>query len=120
LSQPARQLPGGRRLARALQAAEQNDRRLARQPELLTVGSEQRDQLVAHDLDHLLRRREAFQHILPQSSLAHPVDERLDDAEVHVGLEKSEPNLAQRAPEHLLGHPALALEAPKDSLELVL
>src|SRR5205085_11972944 len=61
LLEPARQLPGGRRLARALQTGEQHDgRRLGRvgDPEGLTA--EGVDQLLVDDLDDLLGGAQAL------------------------------------------------------------
>ena len=58
--------------------------------------AEQRDHLVADDLDDLLRRREAAEHVLPHRPVANAVDERLDDLEVDVRLEQREADLAQR------------------------
>ena len=58
--------------------------------------AEERQHLVADDLDDLLRRRQAPQDVLPHRPVAHAIDERLDDLEVDVGFEQRQPNLAQR------------------------
>ena len=73
-------LPRGRRLARPLQAEEQHDarrRRVLREPALGVA--EQRQQLVADDLDDLLDRRQALQDRLVGRLVANAIDERLDD-----------------------------------------
>ena len=55
LLQPGRELARGGGLAGALQAGHQNDGgRLRGEPELGSVFAQERDQLVAHDLDDLL------------------------------------------------------------------
>ena len=56
----------------------------------------------------------------PSGAFAHPLDERLDHPQVHVGLEQRQPDLAQRRLERLGGDPALALELAEDVLELAL
>ena len=76
---------------------QQDDARpLARRLEPAFGVAEERHHLVADDLDDLLRRRQAAQHVLPHRPVAHAVDERLDDLEVDVRFEQREPNLAQR------------------------
>ena len=72
--------------------------------------AEERHHLVADDLDDLLRRREAAEHVLPHRPIAHAVDERLDDLEVDVRLEQREPNLAQRGLDVLGRQPRLAAQ----------
>src|SRR5215203_570692 len=113
-------LAGGGRLARALEAAEHEHRRPAVEAQLGALLAEQGGELVAHDLDHLLGRREALEHLLAQRALAHPLDEGLDHPEVDVGLEQRHPDLAQRRVEGLGRDPALALELAEDVLELIL
>ena len=58
--------------------------------------AEQRQQLVAHDLDDLLDRRQALQDGLLGRLVANAIDERLDDLEVDVGFEQRQPDFAQR------------------------
>ena len=79
--------------------------------------AEQRQHLVADDLDDLLRRRQAPQHVLPHRPVAHAVDERLDDLEVDVGFEQRQPDLAQRGLDVLGRQPRLAAERLEDVLE---
>src|SRR5215210_6991403 len=114
------QLARGGRLARALEAAEHDDRRAAVEAELGPLLAEEGGELVADDLHDLLRRGEALHHLLPEGALADPVDERLDHPEVHVGFEKSQTDLAQRRVERFGGDLAFALQAAEDVLELVL
>ena len=109
LGQPLRELARGRRLARALQAQQQDHARpLVRRLQSAFGIAEERDHFVADDLDDLLRRRQAPEHILPQRAIAHAVDERLDDLEIDVGFEQREANLAERRLHVLGSQPCLA------------
>ena len=118
LGQPLRQLAGRRRLAGALQTEQQDDARtLARRLEAAFGVAEERDHLVADDLDDLLRRRQAAENILPHRAVANPVDERLDDLEIDVRLEQRQPDLAQRRLDVLGGEPRLATKGLEDVLE---
>ena len=118
LRQPLRQLAGRRRLARALQPEQQDDARpLARRLEAAFGVAEERQHLVADDLDDLLRRRQAAEHVLPHRPVANAVDERLDDLEVDVGLEQREPDLAQRRLDVLGRQPRLAAQRLEDVLQ---
>ena len=120
LGQPLRQLAGGRRLARALQTQQQDDARplVARLQPAFGVA-EERDHLVAHDLDDLLRRRQAAKHILPERPIAHAVDERLDDLEVDVGFEQREADLAERRLHVLRRQPCLAPQGLENVLKAI-
>ena len=120
LRQPPSQLARGRRLARALQAEQQDDarpRRRRRQPALRVA--EERQHLVAHDPDDLLRRRQAPQDLLIDRPVAHAIDERLDDLEVDVRLEQRHPDFAERGLDRLLGEPGLAAKRLEDVLQAV-
>ncbi len=89
LRQPPAQLPRRRRLARALQAEQEDDARARlrrRQPP--GAVAEERQHLVAHDPHDLLRRRQALEDRLIDRLVPDPIDERLDDLEVDVGLEQ--------------------------------
>ena len=79
--------------------------------------AEERQHLVADDLDDLLRRRQAAEDVLPHRPVAHPVDERLDDLEVDVRLEQRQPNLAQRGLDVLRRQPRLAAQGLEDVLK---
>src|SRR4029077_8345492 len=102
------------------EAAEHDDRRPAVEAELGPLLAEQRAQLVAHDLHHLLRGGQAVQHLLAKRPLAHAVDERLDHPEVDIGFEQRHADLAERPVERLGSDLALALELAEDFTELVL
>ncbi len=94
----ARELARSGRLARALQTAEQDHRRrLGGERELRAGRSEQLGQLLVDDLHDLLARGQAREHLLADRALAHGGHERLDHAEVDVGLEQGEADLAHRA-----------------------
>ena len=85
------------RLARALQANQQHDLRPA--PGRAERGSrlsEQRQQLIPHDADNLLRRGQAVQHLAVDGALSHAGDERLHDLEVDVRFQQRQAYLAQR------------------------
>ena len=118
LGQPLRQLAGRRGLARALQAEQQNHARPfggGLQPALGVA--EQGDHLVADDLDHLLRRRQAVQHVLSHRPVADPVDERLDHLEVDVRFEQRETDLAQRDLDRFGRQPCFAAQRFEDVLQ---
>ena len=70
------------------------------------------------DLHDLLARREALPHVLAERALAHVRDELLDDAEVDVGLEQGEPDLAHGAGDRLLVEDAAPAEVAQGALEL--
>ena len=117
LRQPLPQLPRRRRLAGALQPEQQDDARpLGRRLQAPFGIAEERHHLVADDLDDLLRRRQAAQHLLAHRAVADAVDEGLDDLEIDVRLEQREPNLAQRGLDQVFGEAPL----PAKRLENVL
>ena len=120
LGEQVRELAGGGRLARALQAAEQDHgRRLGREGELRARRAEQLGQLLVDDLDDLLAGRQAREHLLADGALAHRGDERLDDAEVDVGLEQGEPDLAHRAIDVVLAQRSARAEVAERGLQFV-
>src|SRR6185503_9954655 len=93
----------GRRLPRALQPDQEDDRRRLR-AEIQPAGlapAEQGFELVADDLDDLLSRRKALQDLLAQRLGADAVQERAHDAYVDVGFEQRHPDLAERLVEDL-------------------
>ncbi len=83
-----------RRLARALEADHRHDRRIAGQVKRPVAGSEERDQLVVHDLHDLLAGGQALEDVGADGAFADPADEVLDHLEVDVGLEEAQPDLA--------------------------
>ena len=64
--------------------------------------AEQRQQLIANDLDDLLRRVQALDLDIHRA-IAHAIDERLDDLEVDVGFEQRQANLAEHSLNGRLG-----------------
>ena len=120
LRQPSPQLARGRRLARALEAEQQDHARPGLRRRQPAGGvAEQRQHLVADDADDLLGRRQALQDLLIDGAVAHAVDERLDDLEVDVRFEQRQPDLAQRHLDGLLGEAALAAQRAEDLLQAV-
>ena len=71
------------------------------------------------DLDDLLARREALQHLRVDRALLDTRDEVLRNGEVYVGLEQRHTDLAQRLVEVFLGEPALVTEPSENALEAV-
>ena len=120
LDEQVRELAGGRRLAGALQAAEEDDgRRLGGERELRARGSEQLGQLLVDDLHDLLAGCQAREHLLADRALAHGGDERLDHAEVDVGLEQGEPDLAHRPIDVFLAQGSTRAQVAQRGLQLV-
>ena len=79
--------------------------------------AEQRQQLVADDLDDLLRRRQAALHRLVGGAIADAIDERLDDLQVDVGFEQRGADVAQHALGRLGGEADVAPQRLEDVLE---
>ncbi len=120
LAQEKRELRGGGRLARALQAGEQDHgRRLAGERELRAAAPHQRRQLLVDDRHDLLARREALGHVGAERPLAYARDEVLDDLEVDVGLEQRKADLAHRAGDRILVELAAAADVVEGGLEPV-
>ena len=112
------ELGGGRGLARALEARQQDDRELAERESRLAFTHQLR-QLVVHDLHDLLARGQALQHRFPQRLLAHTRDEVADDGEVDVGLEQGEADLTHCAGDRRLVERAPLAEVAEGALQLV-
>ena len=123
LRQPLRELARRGRLARALQPEHQHDAGpLARRLQSPFGAPEERDHLVADDLDDFLRGRQAAQDVLPRLHRVHrpvadAVDECLDDLEVDVGLQERQADLAQRGLDVLGREPRFAAKTLEDVLE---
>jgi hypothetical protein len=71
------------------------------------------------DLDHLLTGIQALKNLGAHGPLADARHEVLDHAEVDVGLEQGEPDLAQRGIDVRFGHPAAAGQAAEDASKSV-
>ncbi len=85
--QPAGQLGGHRRLARALQAHQHDhSRRLAAQIQLARLAQRD-DQFFVNDLDHLLAGVQGPRHFGANRALAHSRQKFFDNREVNVGFE---------------------------------
>ena len=106
-----RQLGGGGRLPRALEAHHQDHQRRGGGPDeagfLLT---KRHDELFVHDLDDLLAGGEALGHFRADGPLLDPGEEGFHDDQVHIGLEKGQADLAQRFIDVALGQAALAAQ----------
>src|SRR5262249_23116647 len=120
LPQHQRELAGGGRLPRALEAGEEDRRRRARRErELRRPRAHELGELLVDDLHHLLAGRQALCDVLSQRALAHLGHELAGDVEVDVGLEECEPDLPHGAGERLLVERAAAAEVAEGLLELV-
>ena len=114
LAEEEPKLGRGRRLPRALQSDEHDHRRTVVQVESDPLGPHQFGEGVAHDLNQLLGRGEALQHLLPDRTGADLPDQILDHLVVDVGLEQREPDLAQPGIHVLLRQLPLSAQAGED------
>jgi len=105
--------------SRALEADEKDHRRRLRlELEARRLASAQeRRQLIADDLHDLLPRRQALQDLFTRRLRPNAGEQRADDPDVHVGLEKSHPDLAEGPLEDLLGDPRLPAQGVEDASE---
>ncbi len=111
---------GGRgRLARALQADEEDDGRALLDGERRLLAAEDGGQLVPDDLEDLLGGREGGQDLLTHGLLADARREVLDDAQVDVGLEERRPDLLERLVDVELGQVAFAAQLLQHTLQPV-
>ena len=94
-TEPHRQLGGGRRLPRPLEADQHDKARLAVELEQVALAAQHRHQLVMDRFDHLLARMHAGEHVSSQSPFADLRHEVLDDAEVDIGLQQGKADIAQ-------------------------
>ena len=116
-SQMERELGRRRRLARALEAAEEDDGRGAPEHELRVGRAHQLGQLLVDDLHDLLARVEPLEDILAEGTLPHGVHELLHDLEVDIRLEQRESDLARGAGDGLLVEPGAAAEVAEGVLQ---
>jgi hypothetical protein len=107
-----------RRLARPLEACEQDHAELA-QLQLRRALAHQARQLLVDDLHDLLARRQALEDVLAEGALAHVRDEVTDDCEVDVRLEQRQADLAHGARNRLVVEPALLAQVAENPLQLV-
>ncbi len=83
------------------------------------VFAQQRDQLVADDLDDLLGGRERGEDFGADGFDANLLDQVADDVEVDVGFEQRDANFAQGFGDVLFGERALAAKGLEGALEFV-
>ena len=101
-----------RRLARALQAGHQHDRRRRRgKIEVGVDRAHHRGQLVAHDLDQGLTRGEALHHVLADRAHLDALDQRLHHRQRHVRFEQGDAHFAQGFADIRLGQARAATQA---------
>ena len=117
LSQVQRELGARRRLARSLQATDEDDGRRTAEDELRVGVAHERGQLLVDDLDDLLSRVEALEHVVAESARAYTLDEALRDLEVDVRLEQREADLAHRLRDRLLVEPLGAPDVAEHRLQ---
>src|SRR5216117_4571543 len=91
--------------------------RVGRGREPMPAAAEQLDELVVHDLDHLLRRSQRFENVLADRPHFHAVDEAADDLEVDIGLQERHPDLPEGFLDVLFAQPALTAETIEDGRE---
>src|SRR3954449_2688466 len=115
-----RELGGRRRLARALEAGHQDDRRRPRrEPDAHRRAAHQRRELLVDDLDDLLAGVELADDLRAQAPLLDGRRELLDDLEVHVGLEQRETDLAHGLVDVVLGQRPMGADVGERLLELL-
>src|SRR5207248_1935182 len=83
------------------------------------VAAEGVDQLLVDDLDDLLGRAQALGQVEPDALLFDAGHYALDHAEVHVGLEQGESDLAQDLVDLAFAQPSPAAQALEDPLETI-
>ena len=100
-----------------MQTGHQNHRgRLRGEFEARRVLAQERNQLVADDLDDLLGGREGGEHLGPHGFNANLLDQVADYVEVDVGFEQGHANLAQGLADGFFGERALAAEGLEGAL----
>ena len=113
-------LYGRRGLTRALQAHEHDDVGDAvAKDELALGGAEHLGELVEHDLDDVLRRRQRLHDLGGHAALLGLGDKLLDDLKVDVGLEQRHANVAHGRGDIGLGQFTLAAQAVKCVVEAI-
>ena len=113
-------LYGSRGLTGALQAHEHDDIGDAvTKNELALGGAEHLGELVEHDLNDVLRRRERLHDLGGHTALLGLSNELLDDLKVDVGLEQRHANVAHGRSNIGLGQLTLAAQAVKCVVEAI-
>ena len=121
--QPSGELAGGGRLARALQAGQQDHRRrLRRQTEVALrfrkIAADQQRELALHDADQRLPGRQAADDFLAERLLLDARDEVAHHGKRDVGFEQGHAHLAQHVLHVLLGESSLAAHGLDDARQL--
>jgi hypothetical protein len=120
LGEPLAQFSGGGGFAGTLQPGEEDEcRRTLGKLQRRCLLAQQRDQLVADNLQHLLVGGKRNQHVLAQRPLPDVVSQLLDDLKVDIAFEQRHANLPQRLVQVLFGELALAAHALEGGLQLV-
>ena len=118
--QHPRQLAGGGRLARALQAEHEDDLRARTAGRKAAPGvAEEREQFVADDLDDLLVGAETGLDVLRRGPIADAIDEGLDHLQVDVGFDEGDADFAQHPFSRLWREADFASQGLKDVLQAV-
>ncbi len=120
LQQQPSQLAAGRRFARALQAAQHDDRQLAAQVQRRIDRAQQLDQLVVDDSHDLLTRVQRREDALPECLLGHALHEVLDDRVADVRLQQRLLDQTQAVAHVGLGKFSLTAQRLKSRLQSVL
>jgi len=81
--------------------AHQDDRRPAAKLELATWFPEQRNELVADDLDDLLARRQSLEDIHAHSTLADLFNQLFNNLVIDISLKQGQPDLLEGLPDVL-------------------
>jgi hypothetical protein len=98
-------------LARALQAGHQDDgRRRHVQREIARGRSHHRRELVTHDLDQRLARRQRLQYFLADRTHLDAFDQRLHHRQRDVGFEQRDAHVAGRFADVFLGQPSASTQ----------
>jgi hypothetical protein len=109
---------GGRRLTGTLETAHEDDGgRVGTEVEPRSFFAEHGHELVAHDLDDRLVRREGSKHLFADRLFFDASDEFLGDFEVDIRLEQSHAHLAKHFIDIVLGEASFLAQPTEDSRE---
>ena len=119
LAEVARELGDVRRLTGALQTDHHHDRRrLGGEGQLRIGAAHERGELFADDLDDLLSRGQAVEHLGADGALGHSLDKVLDDLVAHVCFEERQAHLTHCELDVLFAQAALAAQVFECGVEL--
>ena len=115
LLEPQRQLARERGLTGTLQAGQHDHgRRVLGEPQPPRLAAEDRDELLVHDLDDLLRGVQRLRHLRARGAFLDPRDELPHHGQRDVRLEQGDANLAGGRVNVGLGQPSLAAQRGED------